>query len=95
MAEPETRPGLISSIVERFLDGKISMILIIIALCLGISALLVTPREEEPQIVVPMADILVSAPGASPEEIEQLVATPLERLLWQIDGVPTTETDEA
>ncbi len=87
MAEPETRPGLISNIVERFLDGKISMILIIIALCLGVSALLVTPREEEPQIVVPMADILVSAPGASPEEVEQLVATPLERLLWQIDGV--------
>jgi multidrug efflux pump subunit AcrB len=87
MAEPENRPGLISNIVERFLDGKISMILIIIALCLGTSALLVTPREEEPQIVVPMADILVSAPGASPEEIEQLVATPLERLLWQIDGV--------
>ncbi len=87
MAEPQNRPGPISKIVERFLDGKISMILIIVALCLGGAALLVTPREEEPQIVVPMADILVSAPGASPEEIEQLVATPLERLLWQIDGV--------
>ncbi|MCP4118681.1 MAG: efflux RND transporter permease subunit [Desulfobacteraceae bacterium] len=87
MAEPQTRPGPISKIVKRFLDGKISMILIIIALCLGAFALLVTPREEEPQIVVPLADILVSAPGASPEEIEQLVATPLERLLWQIDGV--------
>ena len=46
-----------------------------------------TPREEEPQIVVPLADVFVHAPGANPEEIEKLVATPLERLLWQIDGV--------
>lgn len=79
--------GVFSKIVEKFLDGKLSVMLIIISLCLGGAALMVTPKEEEPQIVVPMADILVSAPGASPEEIEQLVATPLERFLWQIDGV--------
>jgi hypothetical protein len=48
---------------------------------------LVTPREEDPQIVVPLADIYVQRPGAIPEEVEKLVATPLERLLWQIDGV--------
>jgi multidrug efflux pump subunit AcrB len=48
---------------------------------------LATPREEEPQIVVPTADVLVSFPGASAEEVEQLVAAPLEKLLWQIDGV--------
>lgn len=79
--------GVISKIVEKFLDGKLSIMLIIVALCLGAASLLVTPREEEPQIVVPMADIYVSAPGATPEEIEQLVVTPLERFLWQIDGV--------
>ncbi|MBF0242870.1 MAG: efflux RND transporter permease subunit [Desulfamplus sp.] len=79
--------GIISKIVEKFLDGKLSIMLIITALCLGVAALLVTPREEEPQIVVPMADIYVNAPGATPEEIEQLVATPLEQFLWQIDGV--------
>lgn len=79
--------GIISKIVEKFLDGKLSIMLIIVALCLGAASLLVTPREEEPQIVVPMADIYVSAPGATPEEIEQLVVTPLERFLWQIDGV--------
>jgi len=54
---------------------------------MGVAAILVTPREEEPQIVVPMADIYVSAPGANPEEVENLVASPLERLLWQVDGV--------
>ena len=79
--------GFFSKIVEKFLDGKLSVMLIIISLCLGGAALMVTPKEEEPQIVVPMADVLISAPGASPEEIEQLVATPLERYLWQIDGV--------
>ncbi|MBF0232590.1 MAG: efflux RND transporter permease subunit [Desulfamplus sp.] len=79
--------GIISKFVEKFLDGKLSIMLIIVAVCLGVAALLVTPREEEPQIVVPMADIYVSAPGATPEEIEQLVVTPLERFLWQIDGV--------
>ncbi|MBF0204324.1 MAG: efflux RND transporter permease subunit, partial [Desulfamplus sp.] len=79
--------GIISKFVEKFLDGKLSIMLIIVAVCLGVAALLVTPREEEPQIVVPMADIYVSAPGATPEEIEQLVVTPLERFLWQVDGV--------
>ncbi|MBF0229283.1 MAG: efflux RND transporter permease subunit [Desulfamplus sp.] len=79
--------GLISKFVEKFLDGKLSIMLIIVSVCLGVAALLVTPREEEPQIVVPMADIYVNAPGATPEEIEQLVATPLEQFLWQIDGV--------
>ncbi len=79
--------GFFSKIVEKFLDGKLSVMLIIISLCLGGAALMVTPKEEEPQIVVPMADVFISAPGASPEEIEQLVATPLERYLWQIDGV--------
>ena len=79
--------GIISKIVEKFLDGKLSIMLLIISLCLGAASLMVTPKEEEPQIVVPLADIYVSAPGASAQEVEQLVATPLEQLLWQIDGV--------
>ncbi len=79
--------GILSKIVEKFLDGKLSIMLLIISLCLGAASLMVTPKEEEPQIVVPLADIYVSAPGASAEEVEQLVATPLEQLLWQIDGV--------
>jgi multidrug efflux pump subunit AcrB len=79
--------GLIPGIVRRFLKTQLSLILIIASLALGVAAILVTPREEEPQIVVPLADVFVQAPGASPGEVERLVSEPLERLLWQIDGV--------
>lgn len=77
----------LSSIVWIFLDSNLSILLIIFSLALGIAALLVTPREEDPQIVVPLADVYVNFPGRSAVEVEQLVATPLERLLYQIDGV--------
>jgi multidrug efflux pump subunit AcrB len=79
--------GLIAKIVNLFLGTRLSIILILLGLALGSAAVLVTPREEEPQIVVPMADIYVQAPGADAKEVEKLVATPLEKLLWQIDGV--------
>ena len=81
------RDGILPSIVRYFLTSKMSMILALAALLLGVAAILLTPREEEPQIVVPMADVMVQVPGASAEEVEKLVTTPLERLLWQIDGV--------
>ena len=54
---------------------------------LGVAALWLTPREEDPQIVVPLADIYVNFPGHSAAQVEQLIATPLERILYQIDGV--------
>ncbi len=54
---------------------------------IGLAALLVTAREEDPQIVVPLADVMVTMPGYSAEQIEQLVSTPLEKMLYQIDGV--------
>ncbi len=74
-------------IVDRFLDGNLSVILILLSLLAGAAALLLTPREEEPQIVVPMADIYVHMPGASAAEVERQVSTRLEKLLWQVDGV--------
>ncbi|HMA84315.1 MAG TPA: efflux RND transporter permease subunit [Desulfosalsimonadaceae bacterium] len=83
----DTPSGFIPGIVRPFLYGRPAIILLIVALCLGVAAVMVTPREEDPQIVVPLADIHVQAPGATPKEVEKLVATPLERLLWQIDGV--------
>ncbi|MDD4649341.1 MAG: efflux RND transporter permease subunit, partial [Desulfoplanes sp.] len=86
MTEPHSS-GIIPSIVRQFLKARLSIMLIVFALGLGIAAVLTTPREEEPQIVVPMADIYVFFPGASVREVEQLVATPLEKLLWQVDGV--------
>jgi len=77
----------LSSIVRLFLDSKLSLLLILFALLVGLAALWVTPREEDPQIVVPLADVWVSFPGRTAAEVEQLVATPLEKLLFQIDGV--------
>jgi multidrug efflux pump subunit AcrB len=85
--QPSAPKGFIAGIVHRFLTSQLSIILIILSLCLGVAAIMVTPREEDPQIVVPLADIYVNAPGSSVDEVEKLVSTPLERLLWQIDGV--------
>lgn len=77
----------VSRIVAGFLRGNLSVLLILGILIAGIAALYLTPREEEPQIVVPLADIYVQMPGASAEVVEQQVANRLERLLYQIDGV--------
>lgn len=79
--------GALTSIVGLFLQGKLAILLAALSLLLGVASIIFTPREEEPQIVVPVVDIYVNAPGASAQEVEHLVATPLERLLWQIDGV--------
>jgi len=76
-----------TSIVVAFLHGNLSVILILISLIAGVAALSITPREEDPQIVVPIADVIVSMPGASAREVERQVATRLEKLLYQIDGV--------
>jgi multidrug efflux pump subunit AcrB len=77
----------LSGIVRAFVDSNLSIILIIAASLVGLAALWFTPREEDPQIVVPLADIFVNAPGYDSKQVEQLVSTPLERMLSQIDGV--------
>ncbi len=83
----EHKRTLPTRIVDKFLDGKLSIILILLAVLAGIAALTLTPREEEPQIVVPLADVYVHMPGASAAEVEKQVSTRLEKLLWQVDGV--------
>ena len=60
--------GIIVNIVRQFLSSHLSLIFIVLSLCLGVAAILVTPREEEPQIVVPRADVVVDVPGATPAE---------------------------
>lgn len=89
MTQNEIQPqnGVIVSIVRTFLTGPLSIMLIVVAAIAGIVAIQFTPREEEPQIVVPMVDVMVNFPGHLPKEVEQLVTRPLEKLLWQIDGV--------
>lgn len=74
-------------IVKIFLESNLSIILILLATVVGLAALRLTPREEDPQIVVPLADVYVNFPGHSAPEVEQLVTTPLEKILYQIDGV--------
>ncbi|QDS93808.1 Multidrug export protein AcrF [Roseimaritima multifibrata] len=78
---------LLTRIVEVFLRGDVAIMLIVISLMLGAASLYLTPREEEPQIVVPMADVMVSAPGLSAFEVERKVTDRIEKLLYQIDGV--------
>jgi len=84
-AEPDHSLG--TRIVSRFLSGPLAVLLILAALAAGAISLAITPREEEPQIIVPLADVLVSAPGLSAEQVERQVTTRLEKLLYQIDGV--------
>ncbi|HET6369924.1 MAG TPA: efflux RND transporter permease subunit [Nitrospiria bacterium] len=86
-AGPGEKIGFTSKVVSLFLTSHLSLLFIIGAFLAGALALVDIPREEEPQIVVPMADVFVSFPGASAVETERLVATPLESLLWEIDGV--------
>lgn len=81
------KPRFLMGIVEAFLQGNLAILLIIASLILGAGALWLTPREEEPQIVVPVADVLVQFPGGSAEDVERLVSSRLEKLLFQIDGV--------
>ena len=84
---PEAEHNVTNKIVRTFLHSNLPLILILLATAVGITALVVTPREEDPQIVVPMADVYVNFPGHSAAEVERLVAAPLENLLHNIDGV--------
>jgi hypothetical protein len=74
-------------IVRKFLESNLSMVFILVSIAAGVVALVVTPREEEPQIIVAAANVLVSFPGHTAQDVEQLVSTPLEKMLLQIPGV--------
>ncbi len=83
----DDKPPLLTRIVEVFLRGDVAVLVILVSLALGLAALWLTPREEEPQIVVPLADVMISVPGLSAEQVERKVTSRLEKLLYQIDGV--------
>jgi len=85
MTEP--RLGLSGRIAAAFQSNPLTPILALLALLLGLIAVVVTPREEEPQIDVTMANVFVPWPGASARDVEQMVATPLEQKLAEIQGV--------
>ncbi len=79
--------GLAGTIAHTFVDSRLTPLVIVAALFLGLFAVLQTPREEEPQIVVPMLDVFVGMPGASAREVEQRVTIPMEKLLREMPGV--------
>jgi len=83
----DNNKSFLGGIIDAFLSGNLAILLIIISLAAGTAALILTPREEEPQIVVPVADVIVMYPGGDAATVEKLVSSRLERLLYQIDGV--------
>ena len=79
--------GLAGRVARPFLRSKLTPVVVLASILLGVLAVGLTPREEEPQIVVPMIDVMVPMPGASPAEVESQLVTSLERRLWGIPGV--------
>jgi multidrug efflux pump subunit AcrB len=79
--------GPAGRLARAFIDSKLTPLIIAAAVLLGIGAVLLLPREEEPQIIVPMIDVFVQMPGASAREVEERVTKPMEKLLWEVPGV--------
>jgi multidrug efflux pump subunit AcrB len=79
--------GMAGRLAGTFLRSRLTPLAVLASILLGLLAVALTPREEEPQIIVPMVDISVGLPGASPREVEERVTTPLEKHLWGVPGV--------
>jgi multidrug efflux pump subunit AcrB len=82
-----TKLGFSGSVAKHFQDNALTPLLAVAALLMGLFAVAVTPREEEPQIDVTLANVFVPFPGATTSEVENLVAIPMEQVLSEIDGV--------
>jgi len=79
--------GPAGKLAKAFINSKLTPLVIVASILLGVGAVLMLPREEEPQIVVPMIDVFVQMPGASAKEVEERVTKPMEKLLWEVPGV--------
>ena len=84
--------GISGKIAQAFMNSKLTILLMIGLMIIGVYSSFLIPREEEPQINVPMADIMVGYPGASPKEVESRVAKPLEKIISNIKGVEHVHT---
>jgi len=84
--------GISGKIADFFINSKLTILLMVGLMVIGVYSSFLIPREEEPQINVPMADILVGYPGASPTEVESRVAKPLEKIIANIKGVEHVHT---
>ena len=72
--------GISGRIAEVFINSKLSILLMVALMAIGMYSSTLIPREEEPQIIVPMADVMVGYPGANPTEVENRVVKPLEKI---------------
>lgn len=79
--------GLSGNIAKAFITSKLSILLMVASLILGFFSIMYIPREEEPQIEVPMADIMIGYPGASPKEVESGIISPMEKIVANVNGV--------
>ena len=86
-SENNNKESFFEKIIELFLKGDLAPFLIAFSLLAGAAAIMLTPREEEPQIIVPIADVFIHANGLTASEIERQISTRLEKILTQIDGV--------
>jgi multidrug efflux pump subunit AcrB len=83
----QTPTNFTAKLISYVLASKLPFIILVLSMLAGMMALNYTPREEEPQIVVPMIDVVVNAEGVNAQQVERLVTTPLEKLLAQVNGV--------
>jgi len=81
------RYGITGRLAALFIDSRLTPIIIIASILMGAFSVLMLPREEEPQIKVPMVDVMVSMPGSTAAEVENRMTRPMEKLLWEIPGV--------
>ena len=79
--------GFAGRLASRFLHSKLTPLVTVASLAVGLLGILATPREEEPQISVPMIDVIEALPGATPAEIDLLVTRPIEQRMWEIPAV--------
>src|SRR5689334_9444220 len=79
--------GVAGRMAAAFIHSKLTPLFILASMALGTLAVVSLPREEEPQIIVPMVDVFAEMPGATPADVEQRVTRPLEQLLWEVPGV--------
>ena len=79
--------GVAGRMAAAFINSRLTPLFILASMALGVLAVMALPREEEPQIIVPMVDVFVEMPGATPADVEQRVTRPLEQLLWEVPGV--------
>lgn len=80
-------PGFAGRMAGAFVNSKLTPVIIFASLLMGLLAVIMLPREEEPQIKVPMIDVMVSMPGATPKEVEERVSIPMEKLLYELPGI--------